>query len=150
VTNIRFEGLTPATSRASAAARGASGKRDTRCELLLRASLRRLGLRYRIAPDDVPGRPDVVFRRQHVAVFCDGDFWHGRNLEQRMAKLKAGHNAAYWIQKIGRNVERDRVHDAVLRAGGWIVLRFWETDIKRDPDALAATIRQAVLAATPP
>jgi G:T-mismatch repair DNA endonuclease (very short patch repair protein) len=65
-------------------------------------------------------------------VFCDGDFWHGRNLEERIRKLSVGHNAPYWIAKIQANVARDRRHDDELRAIGWIVLRYWETDVRHD------------------
>lgn len=142
--NVRFDRLKPATPRASAAARGSSRKRDTRCELLLRAALRRLELRYRVAPPQLPGRPDIVFPRQHVAVFCDGDFWHGRNLAERLARLAGGHNAPYWLSKISRNAERDRSHDEALRSSGWVVLRFWETDIKDDADGIALQIRKVV------
>jgi DNA mismatch endonuclease Vsr len=100
----RFEVLRPASARASAAARGASRKRDTRCEILLRRALWALGLRYRVDVGDLPGRPDIVFRRARVAVFCDGDYWHGRDLEARLKKLARGHNPAYWVAKIRANV----------------------------------------------
>lgn len=143
-TQPRFDGLRAASPRASAAASGASRKRDTRCELLLRAALRQLRLRYHVGPKDLPGRPDIVFRGRQVAVFCDGDFWHGRDLGQRLEKLSGGNNPTYWLAKITRNVERDREHDAALRSLGWVVLRFWETDIKRDPAAVARTIEAIV------
>ncbi|MEB2283767.1 MAG: hypothetical protein B6D46_15975 [Polyangiaceae bacterium UTPRO1] len=139
-----FAGLCAATPRASAAARASSRKRDTGCELLLRAALRELGLRYRVAPHDVPGRPDVVFRKERVAVFCDGDFWHGRDLEERLARLARGHNAPYWLAKIRRDVERDRRHDDRLRERGWIVLRFWEGDVRTHADHAAVKVRRAV------
>jgi DNA mismatch endonuclease (patch repair protein) len=77
----------------------------------------------------LPGRPDIAFHRYCVAVFCDGDFWHGRHLEDRVARLAKGHNAPYWVAKISGNVARDRRNDDALRAQGWVVLRFWETDI---------------------
>lgn len=141
---VSFVGLAPATARASAAARGSSRKRDTKCELLLRAALRRLDLRYRVAPRDLPGHPDIAFHAARVAVFCDGDFWHGRNLDERISRLAKGHNATYWVSKITRNVERDRAHDAALRSAGWIVLRFWETDVRKAPDAAAAKVRAVV------
>lgn len=142
--SVRFHRLVPASAKASSAARGSSRKRDTRCELLLRSALHRLGLRYRVAPRDVAGRPDVVFRRQRVAVFCDGDFWHGRDLDRRLARLAHGHNPGYWTAKIARNVERDRWTDNALRALGWVVLRFWESEIQRDADAIARSVRDVL------
>lgn len=142
----RFKGLSPASPAATKAAKGASRKRDTKCEVVLRRALYRLGLRYRVAPTDLPGRPDIVFRRQRVAVFCDGDFWHGRDLEIRLAKLAVGHNAPYWVAKIRGNVERDRKHNAALELAGWAVLRFWETDIVANPEWVANVIEKQVRA----
>ncbi len=104
----------------------------------------RVPLRYRIAPAGLPGRPDLVFPRERVAVFCDGDFWHGRDLEARLAKLAGGHNAPYWTEKIRANVERDARHTEQLEAAGWLVLRFWESDILRDAAAIAQAIAEAV------
>jgi DNA mismatch endonuclease (patch repair protein) len=103
-----------------------------------------LGLRYRVARANLPGRPDVVFAGARVAVFCDGDFWHGRELEHRVAKLQRGHNAPYWVAKIGRNVARDRATDVVLRADGWEVLRYWESDIRANLAAVADAICRVV------
>lgn len=141
-----FAGLKPASARASTAARGASRKRDTRCELLLRRAVWRLGLRYRIDVATLPGRPDIVFGRERVAVFCDGDFWHGRNYEERVARLQQGHNAPYWVAKIGGNVARDVRNTEVLRAEGWMVLRFWESDVLKDVEAAANQVADAVFA----
>ena len=139
-----YKGLRPSSRQASTAARGSSKKRDTQCELVLRRALWRLGLRYRIAVPDLPGRPDIVFRAAKIAIFCDGDFWHGRNLEARVAKLSAGHNAPYWVAKIQRNVARDRAHDETLHRQGWTVLHLWETDILADPEAAAREVFQRV------
>lgn len=130
-----FEGLEPATPKSSDMARRSSRKTDTRCELLLRRSLWKRGVRYRLHAPDLPGRPDIVFPKQKLAVFCDGDFWHGRDLDARLARLAVGHNAPYWLAKIQRNAERDRQQTAVLEQSGWKVLRLWETDILRDPHA---------------
>lgn len=136
----RYVGLTAASEHASAAARGASRKRDTTPELALRRAVFSRGLRYRCSAGDLPGRPDLVFRRARVVVFCDGDFWHGRDLSTRLKKLERGHNAPYWIAKIKGNVARDRRVDADLAALGWTVLRFWERDIHRDPNRIAEDI----------
>jgi len=126
-----FEGFHPASEKASAAARGASKKANTRCELMLRRELWRRGLRYRLHDPRLPGRPDIVFRKQRVVIFCDGDFWHGRDLSSRLAKLAGGHNAEYWLAKVQKNVERDRLQTGALQSTGWMVLRFWETDVLR-------------------
>lgn len=135
-----YRALKPASERASIAARGASKKSGTRCEVLLRKALWRLGLRYRLTPSSLPGKPDIVLPRHRVVIFCDGDFWHGRNLEQRLAKLRAGHNAAYWIAKVTQNVARDARRNAELAELGWLVLRAWETDILADAAGVAARL----------
>lgn len=142
---VRYDNLRPASTNASRAARGASKKRNTGPELLLRKAIRDEGLRsYRIGPANVVGRPDIAFPRERVAVFCDGDFWHGRDLTKRIAKLEKGHNAPYWIEKIKGNVARDRRTSFQLETDGWTVLRFWETDVKRDPRAAALSVANAV------
>ena len=142
-----FEGLQPASKSASAAARGASKKGDTRCELVLRSELWRRGHRYRLHVPGLPGRPDIVFPRQRVVVFCDGDFWHGRDLNHRFAKLSQGHNSAYWIAKIKRNAERDVRQTRALEAAGWTVLRFWETEVLARTDEIADEVVAALQAA---
>jgi len=136
----RFTGLRASSTRARAAARGASKKSGTRPERLLRQAIWRAGRRYRKNVAYLPGKPDVVFTRARLAVFCDGDFWHGNNWPERKRKLEGGHNAAYWIAKIERNVERDRENDARLAATGWRVLRFWESEIRADPARVAARV----------
>jgi DNA mismatch endonuclease (patch repair protein) len=96
--------------------------------------------RFRKNVASLPGRPDVVFPRVHLAVFCDGDFWHGKDWSVRRATLAQGTNAPYWIAKIEANRARDRRHTAALRADGWIVLRFWESAIHATPDAVVHEI----------
>ena len=154
-----FAGLKPASLKARRAAQGASKKSDTKCEVVLRQTLCAMGLRYRRSVPGIPGRPDFVFPRERVVVFCDGDFWHGRNLQSRLARLSRGHNAPYWVEKICTNVQRDNAVSQRLSAVGWDVVRLWETDILRDPVGAAALVgarlRRArssllgVLAATP-
>jgi DNA mismatch endonuclease (patch repair protein) len=139
-----FSGLKAASKEASALARKTSIKRDTRCELVLRSALWRLGLRYRVNVKSLPGCPDIVFPGGRVAVFCDGDFWHGRHLESRLKRLARGHNAQYWIAKVLRNVERDLQQQAQLGRAGWLVLRLWETDILRSPEDIAANVAKVV------
>ncbi len=125
--------LRPASARASAAARGASKKADTKCEVALRRILWASGYRFRKNLRELPGRPDIVFPKAKLAVFCDGDFWHGRDWEARAQKLSHGTNASYWLAKIRRNMERDQLNTKKLEEAGWTVLRLWETQILADP-----------------
>jgi DNA mismatch endonuclease (patch repair protein) len=140
-----FKGLRSSSTQASATASASSRKRDTRCEIILRRQLSRLGLRYRIATDSLPGKPDLVFLGSRVAVFCDGDFWHGRDLAARIKRLETGHNAPYWVAKIRTNVERDRRVAAELERIGWVVLRFWESEIRSDGADIAARVAAIVV-----
>jgi DNA mismatch endonuclease (patch repair protein) len=94
----------------------------------------------------LPGRPDLVVSSARLVVFCDGDFWHGRNLERRVAKLAAGHNAPYWVSKIKSNVDRDRRIERQLLDSGWGFLRFWESDVRANPKLAAKVVVKAVRA----
>jgi DNA mismatch endonuclease (patch repair protein) len=82
----------------------------------------------------------VILVDHRVAVFCDGDFWHGRSWQQRKAKLASGWNADYWVAKIGRNRQRDRIVNRQLSGLGWAVVRVWESDVRRDPGWVARKI----------
>lgn len=138
-----FKGLTP-SSAASSRAKRANRARDTSPELALRRALWGLGVRYRIHATDLPGRPDIVLRKARVAVFCDGDFWHGRGWRALRLALQRRANASYWIAKIKSNRLRDARSRRALRRLGWHVIALWETDIKRDPEQAARVIKTAV------
>lgn len=139
-----FKNLKSTSARASKALSGSSRKSDTKCEVLLRSRLWRMGFRFRKNVRGLPGVPDIVFPRERVAVFCDGDFWHGRDWGSRREKLHGGANPDYWIAKISRNMERDVVQAAALRRSGWRVLRFWESTILKNPDSVALRVGKAV------
>lgn len=139
----RFEGLAPSSRRASRTL-AAVGRENTRPERLLRQALWSRGLRYRLHPKDLPGRPDLVFRSAGVVVFCDGDFWHGKDWAERREALARGANAEYWIRKIEGNMKRDRHNNEVLRSKGWTVLRFWEGDILADLESVADRVQEAL------
>lgn len=139
----RYDDCEPATPAASKAKRRNPPK-GTRAELLLRQALWARGLRYRLHAKDLPGKPDVIFRRQRLAIFVDGDFWHGRNWGKRREKLKKGSNADYWLAKIGYNIERDKKNTALLEEMGWAVIRFWETDVLDGPNIAAREIVDAL------
>lgn len=134
----------PASERASAAARGSSKKTDTACEVLLRRALWRAGLRFRKDVRSLAGKPDIVFPGARVVVFCDGDFWHGRDWDSRRQKLLTGNNPDYWIAKISRNIDRDRRNTQTLEQQGWKVIRVWEGDILQETSAVAAAIMEVV------
>lgn len=102
---------------------------NTGIELALRRELWRRRLHYRKNVASLPGKPDVVFAKYKLAIFCDGEFWHGRNWRVHRQDFKK--NRVFWIAKIERNMKRDRMVSRKLRSMGWTVLRFWETDIKR-------------------
>jgi DNA mismatch endonuclease (patch repair protein) len=117
-------------------------------EVSLRKALHGHGYRYRLYARSLPGKPDFVFARERVAVFVDGDFWHGREyreggIEALQQRIKSP-NKSYWIPKIQRNAERDSRVTAELEALGWEVVRIWESDVKRDLAAAVARVRRAV------
>lgn len=120
-------------------------------ETALRQALHGLGLRYRKYRNDLLGRPDIVFSGPRVAVFVDGDYWHGRllidggpdALEAKVGRL-AEPSRAYWRDKFTRRVQRDQEITTALRNDGWLVLRFWESDVKKNVDHAARRIAAAV------
>jgi DNA mismatch endonuclease (patch repair protein) len=138
-----FAGLYP-SSPASRLSKQKNPSANTKHERVLRALLWNRGLRYRKNVRSLAGKPDIVFTRARVVVFCDGDFWHGRTWPTLSRKLKRGSNSDYWIAKIKRNRQRDRQITASLLRDGWSVLRFWETDILCSPSAVAECICSAV------
>ncbi|WP_295887550.1 very short patch repair endonuclease [uncultured Thiohalocapsa sp.] len=139
----RFNQLQPA-SRVASRTKRRNKAQGSKAELALRQQLWSLGLRYRLHAKDLPGKPDIVFRRQRLAVFVDGDFWHGRDWEARRRKLAKGHNAEYWLDKIAYNRVRDHRNTEQLEGAGWRVIRFWETDVKRAPRNAAAIVQAAL------
>jgi len=141
-----------AQTASSARSRNMSAIRSTenRTEVALRSALHRSGLRFRKYARDLPGNPDIVFRRARVAVFVDGDFWHARVLRedglQALRARVAGPNKSYWLQKFQRRVARDDEVNTSLRASGWRVLRFWESELKSTPEKALISIQKAVSA----
>lgn len=105
--------------------------KDTKAEVLLRKALWHCGLRYRKNCRKLPGTPDIALTRQKIAVFVDGDFWHARGHEENPGEQIATRQG-YWQKKLSRNVERDREVNDALTEQGWLVLRFWESDIVKD------------------
>lgn len=121
--------------------------KDSKAELALRRALHQRGLRYRLHAADVPGRPDVVIRSRRLAVFADGDMWHGnawrlRGLDRLEDMFPT--NTSFWTKKIRRNMERDEEVTARLLGEGWTVVRIWESEILADPDAAAQKVVDAL------
>lgn len=117
-------------------------------ETMLARSLWHRGIRYRYNLKKLPGSPDIAITKYHIAVFVDGEFWHGKDWSKRKSRLKS--NRDYWIEKIEENMARDLRNDQELRAIGWQVIRFWEKDIKKDVDRCASIIIQMIANVIPP
>jgi DNA mismatch endonuclease (patch repair protein) len=128
------------SSQNASRSKKANRAKNTLPELVLRRELQRHGLKCRQHVTDLPGKPEIVFDAEKVVVFCDGDFWPGRNWKARESRLMLGANADYWTAKIRYNILRDKAQTRILRKAGWQVLRLWETDIKRAPQTAAAVI----------
>lgn len=110
--------------------------KNTRAEIILRRSIFALGGRFRTHYAKLVGNPDIVFTKAKLAVFVDGDFWHGRQWK----KLRSRLHGSYWPNKIHRNIKRDMKVTISLNKSGWKVLRFWETDILNNPKTIAKRI----------
>src|SRR5437870_11638809 len=121
ISSPSFAGLRSTSEIASRVGRS-NRARHTVPELLLRRALWKRGIRYKLHDHRLPGKPDIVLSRQRVAIFCDGDFWHGRNWTERRRKLKRGANCEYWVAKIARNIHRSRRVNRMLKKLNWTVV----------------------------
>ena len=113
--------------------------KNTKAERVLRLALWHRGIRYRKNWRKLPGSPDIVITKYKIAILVDGDFWHARGHEKAPGE-QIGTHKDYWTNKLARNVERDKEVNDQLTQAGWLVLRFWESDIKRDLDSVIAEI----------
>lgn len=119
--------------------------KDTSIELALRKALWAKGYRFRKNFKKLPGSPDIVLTKYKLAVFCDSEFFHGKDWITQKEKLRKGKNSDYWIRKIERNMERDQEKDKTLQYEGWTVIRFWGNDILKDTDGCIRVIEDAIL-----
>lgn len=141
-TEPRFQGTT--TEQRSKTMSRIRGK-DTSIEILLRKELYRRGIRYRKNYKKLPGRPDIAITKYKIAIFCDGEYFHGGpDWEERKKKIAKGANADYWIAKIERNIERDIEKEQQLKYLGWTVIRFWGKDIKKNVSACADAVQEII------
>lgn len=118
--------------------------KDTKIELCLRKALWHRGFRYRKNYSDLPGKPDIVLTKYRIAIFCDGEFFHGKDWDVQMPKLKNSNNGDFWINKISRNIERDNEVDKELLFLGWTVIRFWGKDILNNTDECIRVIEETI------
>jgi len=102
--------------------------KDTSIEVALRKALWKAGIRYRKNYNKLPGTPDIAITKHKIAVFCDGEFWHGKDWESKKSKIQS--NREYWINKIERNINRDIDVNRVVCGNGWTVMRFWGNEIR--------------------
>lgn len=118
--------------------------RDTSIEIALRKALWAKGYRFRKNYKDLPGSPDIALTKYKIAIFCDSEFFHGKDWIELKRKLEKGKNPGYWTKKIERNIERDIEKDKLLRFEGWVVIHFWGKDILKDPDECVKVIEEAI------
>ncbi|MCD7714944.1 MAG: very short patch repair endonuclease [Lachnospiraceae bacterium] len=118
--------------------------KDTSIELLLRKALWHKGYRYRKNYKALPGSPDIVLTKYKIAIFCDSEFFHGKDWEILKLRLEKGKNPNYWIKKIERNRSRDWENDKKLLYLGYTVIHFWGSDINKHLDECLTAIDEAV------
>ena len=117
---------------------------NTKIEVLLRKELWKRGYRYRKNYKGLPGKPDIVLTKYKIAIFCDSEFFHGKDWEVQKPRLEKGDNSQYWINKIARNRERDEEVNKKLLFMGWTVIRFWGRDIKKNTDECIKMVEEII------
>ena len=118
--------------------------KDTKGEILLRKSLWHKGIRYRKNYKALKGTPDIVLTKYHIVIFVDSEFFHGKDYDELINRLKRGKRPEYWSNKIEQNIKRDIATEAELRGMGYTVLRFWGEDVIRDVDSCIKTIKETI------
>lgn len=118
--------------------------KDTSIEVKLRKELWHKGYRYHKNYKKLPGSPDIALTKYKIAVFCDSEFFHGKDWEVLKARLEKGSNPEYWIKKIERNRDRDVENDKKLLFLGWTVIHFWGKDILQNTEECIRVIEEVV------
>lgn len=118
--------------------------KDTKIEVQLRKALWHKGYRYRKNCKDIVGKPDIVLTKYKIAIFCDGEFFHGKDWEVLKPRLEKSDNGEFWISKISRNCERDDEVNKRLLFEGWTVIRFWGDDIKKRVDECVKVVEETI------
>ena len=117
---------------------------DTKIEVLLRKALWKKGYRYRKNYKKIPGKPDIALTQYKIAIFCDSEFFHGKDWEVLKAKVEKGNNGEYWVKKIQENMVRDNEKDKALNFLGWTVIHFWGKDILKNTEECVKVIEEAI------
>lgn len=118
---------------------------NTSIELKLRKALWHKGYRYRKNFNQLPGKPDIVLTKYKIAIFCDSEFFHGKDWDKLKVRLEKGQHPEYWLKKITRNMVRDAENNEKLVSLGWTVLHFWGQDILKHLDTCIKTIEETIL-----
>ena len=118
--------------------------KDTSIEVKLRKELWSRGYRYRKNVSNLPGKPDIVLTKYKIAIFCDSEFFHGKDWEVLKPRLEKSNNADYWVKKISHNMERDEEINKKLLFMGWTVIRFWGKDILKNIDDCISVIEDVI------
>lgn len=118
--------------------------KNTDIEVTLRRALWQKGYRYRKNFKGLPGKPDIVLTKYKIAIFCDSEFFHGKDWEQLKEQLRKGNNSEFWIEKISKNRKRDEEIEKELKYLGWTVIRFWGKDIKKNTDQCIQVIEETI------
>lgn len=118
--------------------------KDTGIEVKLRKALWKKGYRYRKNYKKLPGKPDIVLPKYKLVIFCDSEFFHGKDWEDLQEQLKRGNNAEFWIKKISQNRIRDEEINKQLKFMGWTVIRFWGKDIKKDVEQCVKVVEETI------
>lgn len=117
---------------------------DTSIELRLRKALWLKGYRYKKNYVKLPGKPDIALTKYKIAIFCDSEFFHGKNWDALKPRLEAGNNAEYWVKKIKHNIERDDEINKKLLFLGWTVIRFWGKDLLKNTDSCIKAVEECI------
>ena len=118
--------------------------KDTKIEVILRKALWAKGYRYRKNCKDIPGKPDIVLTKYKIAIFCDSEFFHGKDWEVLKPRLEKSNNSEFWINKISRNREHDDEINKKLLYMGWTVIRFWGADFMKNTDECVRVIEETI------
>ena len=118
--------------------------KDTKIEIMLRKALWNKGYRYRKNYTKLPGKPDIVLTQYKIVIFCDGEFFHGKDWAVLKPRLEKGNNGEFWISKISRNMKRDNEIGKRLLFEGWTVIRFWGDEIKKHTDECVKVVEETI------
>lgn len=135
-----FKNVTEQRSKTMSKIRG----KDTSIELALRKALWHKGYRYRKNYKELPGSPDICITKYKLAIFCDSEFFHGKDWEVLKPKVEKGNNGEYWVKKIQENINRDDRNDKELMFLGWTVIHFWGKEILKNTEECVKVIEEAI------